>query len=287
MRRVSVLMEVGEDTYNAIVEPRKKAKTFAKLMCALLEGYMNDGYIQAFVDGVLDDMKKSTASSLDKVIADMHVSLANLGLYTDDLKSTSQAGKDMFSEKAEEVGKSSEGEDVKYGVLEELMREVLEQNKEILGFLHSGIPINSDTKTKLAEASSGIISGVSEVGESVFDGGVFDQPEEGYMESAVTEESLCGDDGGKDGVFDGDDLVVGDSSYHEEGYSSTNDSGVGVDLEDLLGDLGIDDDEGLVEVPAEEEDGENSFDRDKGQAAAENYADNIMSTLLAGNMMTM
>lgn len=294
MRRVSVLMEVDENTYEAIVEPRKKAKTFAKLMCALLEGYKSDGYIQAFVDGVLDDMKKSTSSSLDKVIADMRVSLANLGLYTDDLKSNAQQGKDMFSEKAEEVN-SSRGGDAKYDMLEELMREVLEQNKEILGFLHSGIPINQDTKEQLVEASSGIMEGVSEVGESVFksDGASTVDENDEYLESAVASEPVLGDV--IPSTLD-EDLSVGGSDFTDEGYSIDDfDDGDGAtDIEALLEDLeaGIDDDEALVEVAMSNDRNEgsdevDSFDRDRGQETAKNYADDIMSTLLAGNMMTM
>lgn len=280
MRRVSVLMEVDENTYETIVEPRKKAKTFAKLMGALLEGYKNDGYIQAFVDGVLADMKKSTSSSLDKVIADMHVSLANLGLYTDDLKANAQSGKEMFSEKVDEVN-TSYGGDAKYSMLEELMREVLEQNKEILGFLHSGIPINNDAKEKIVEASSGIMEGVSEVGESVFETSspsIFEPFDNiSQRESASTSEVIDEYD---------DDLNVGQEVVDD--VPDEDDDGGITDIAALMEDLeaGLDDDEGLEEV-YNEESSEASFDKDRGQRAAENYADDIMSNLLSGNMMTM
>lgn len=100
MRRTSIMIEFSDEVYDAIVEPMKKQKTFSKLVASLVEGYLEDGYIRAYGDDTLEDMRKASVSSFSASIDSMAESLSSMGLYTDELNSISLTGKTKFQEKA-------------------------------------------------------------------------------------------------------------------------------------------------------------------------------------------
>ena len=106
MRRTSVMLEFSDEVYDNIVEPMKKNKSFSKLLATLTEGYLNDGYIRAFADDNLDNMRKAAVDSFSKSIDSMMGSLSNMGLFTDELEVTAADGKERFSKKAEEQRES-------------------------------------------------------------------------------------------------------------------------------------------------------------------------------------
>lgn len=106
MRRTSVMLEFSDEVYDNIVEPMKKNKSFSKLLATLTEGYLNDGYIRAFADDNLENMRKAAVDSFSKSIDSMMGSLSNMGLFTDELEATTSEGKDRFSKKAEEQRES-------------------------------------------------------------------------------------------------------------------------------------------------------------------------------------
>lgn len=100
MRRTSIMIEFSDEVYDAIVEPMKKQKTFSKLVASLVEGYLEDGYIRAYGDDTLEDMRKASVSSFSASIDSMAESLSSMGLYTDELNSISLTGKTKFQDKA-------------------------------------------------------------------------------------------------------------------------------------------------------------------------------------------
>lgn len=100
-RKLNMMIEVDEQVYNLVVLPHKKQKTFSKLIASLLNGYVNNMYIRGFADDTLDSMHKASVSALEGIIGDMHESLANMGMYTEELNNTLNDGIQTFSESAE------------------------------------------------------------------------------------------------------------------------------------------------------------------------------------------
>lgn len=98
MRRTSVMIEVNDDVYETLVEPLKRNKSFAKLISSLLNGYINDSYIRAFVDDNLEGVKKAVVGSFAESVGEMESALANMGLFTDELNAHSQAGYARFQQ---------------------------------------------------------------------------------------------------------------------------------------------------------------------------------------------
>lgn len=98
MRRTSVMIEVNDDVYETLVEPLKRNKSFAKLISSLLNGYINDSYIRAFVDDNLEEVKKAVVGSFAESVGEMESALANMGLFADELNAHSQAGYARFQQ---------------------------------------------------------------------------------------------------------------------------------------------------------------------------------------------
>ena len=137
-----MLITVSDELNNFVVSPHKKNNTFSKLVTTLLEGYMNDSYIQAYAEGTLVESRQKSLNDLDNTLANMASSLASLGVYTSDMKSSTEGGLRYFNEYSshakenikdtedfEEVVKQQkeETEDLKSTV-----NELKEQNKKIL-----------------------------------------------------------------------------------------------------------------------------------------------------------
>lgn len=99
MRRTSVLIEVDDDVYNGLVEPHKRNKTFSKLIASLLNGYISDSYIRAFVDDNLEEVRKAVVGSFEDSVGEMESVLASMGLYTDELGAHSASGYNRFQQK--------------------------------------------------------------------------------------------------------------------------------------------------------------------------------------------
>lgn len=111
MRRTNVMVEVEDDVYSVIVEPHKRNKTFSKLISSLLNGYITDGYIRAFVDDNLEEVRKAVVGSFADSVGEMESVLANMGLFTDELEAHANVGYAKFQQKrsqqAEELDKGS------------------------------------------------------------------------------------------------------------------------------------------------------------------------------------
>jgi hypothetical protein len=99
------MLEFSDDIYDSLVEPLKKNRTFSKLVVSLINGYIEDGYIRAYVDDTLSNLKKAAVDSFNSSIDSMSESLSNMGLFTDELNSVSSSAKTKFTEKYNEASK--------------------------------------------------------------------------------------------------------------------------------------------------------------------------------------
>lgn len=135
MRRTNIMLEFSDEVYDVLVEPMKKNKSFSKLLASLVEGYLNDGYIRAYADDTLEDMRRAAVDSFSASIDSMSESLSNMGLFTDELESTSLSGKTKFKQKAEQ-----QAEEIKKGgyskpEISSTDIEVLSKRIDDMGFL--------------------------------------------------------------------------------------------------------------------------------------------------------
>lgn len=101
MVKTSMLIEVSEEVNNLVVVPHKRNNTFSKLMATLLQGYIEDSYIRAYAEGTLVEMRKSSVDELDETLNSMASSLASLGIYTSELKSSTEGGLRHFNSYSE------------------------------------------------------------------------------------------------------------------------------------------------------------------------------------------
>ena len=137
MRKTNVFLEVDDRVYDAVVEPHKKAKTFAKLVASLLTGYIEDEYIRSYCDGCVEDMRKATIGDLDDALDSMASSLANIGLYTEELDMVGKKGMKAFSnaskkaEPASEPVKEDTHRDAEVEALNREVESMRTQNEEI------------------------------------------------------------------------------------------------------------------------------------------------------------
>ena len=113
MRRTSVLLEFSDEVYDVVVEPMKKNKSFSKLVATLIEGYLSDGYVRAYAEDNLENMRKAAVDSFSKSIDSMSESLSNMGLFTDELDTTSQSGVSIFNKRAEKEREELDSEGIK------------------------------------------------------------------------------------------------------------------------------------------------------------------------------
>lgn len=133
MRRTNVFIEVEDNVYDIVVEPHKRAKTFSRLIAALLKGYIEDDYVRAYGDDMVDDLKKASVDSLDSALSDMQASLANIGLFTDELQMVNTKGSSFFSKKQEDFKDSVEKteEFIKPSIVEESSKKLKEENNSL------------------------------------------------------------------------------------------------------------------------------------------------------------
>lgn len=206
MKKTNVFLEVDDKVYNTVVEPHKRAKTFSRLIAALLKGYIEDEYVRAYGDDMVDDLRKASVDSLDTALDEMQESLANIGLFTDELQMVNNNGNSFFSKKTEdykenvektekyfkqdvvESPKSNEKteKDVETEKLREemdLMRrqmtEMYEQNLEIMKMLQNtakevvnsgGVQVEGNIQSEVQETLKGMQeASVTEKGRSVLE----------------------------------------------------------------------------------------------------------------------
>ena len=151
-KKVNIMADVDQAVYDAVVVPHKQSRTFTSLIETLLMGYYSNAYISSFVDDELEGIQHDSSDVLNDIINNMHKGLANMGVYTEEMKSNSQDGIDAFSKKAEETKKemndlqSKELQDVKESV--ELLKS---QNEEIMGMLKAMVQMPVSVVTKADE----------------------------------------------------------------------------------------------------------------------------------------
>lgn len=122
MKKTNIMIDVEERIYDLVVVPHKKNKSFSKLIATLLTGYVDNAYIRGYADDTLEDMKRSSLSSLDSMISEIHSGLAAMGMYSDEMKNITDEGLNIFGKGSEEAGKKAE---------EEIQKRVNEETQEL------------------------------------------------------------------------------------------------------------------------------------------------------------
>ena len=193
MKKTNVFLEIDDKVYNAVVEPHKRSKTFSKLIAALLNGYINDEYVRAYGDEMVDDLRRASVDSLDEALESMHGSLANMGLFTDELQMVNSKGnkyfskkKDEFESKAVSVDKESTRESSSEGNnkeiqelqeevsnLEDKLSSVLDQNKQILELLKASTVQLKEASASVPEVEENVA--ISEEDDLSFKGSEFSE----------------------------------------------------------------------------------------------------------------
>lgn len=135
-KKINVMADIEQSVYDAVVVPHKQSKSFTTLIEALIGGYYHDPYIRNYADETLGGIQHQANDALNDVINNMHKSLANMGVYTEEIKSTAQDGMDSFGEKAQEVKKEVDDlQAAELQMVKETVEELRSQNEEIMGML--------------------------------------------------------------------------------------------------------------------------------------------------------
>lgn len=205
MRNTNIFLEVDDLTYNLVVAPHKKNKTFTKLIKALLKSYMEDPYVRASAEGTLDELRQQSVDSLDSAISGITASLSNMGLYTDELGLTASKGKNMFAKKASQYAEST-GSDTKETVNQELGKEndrlrnevdslkqtvdtISKQNSDILEMLKNFVSSKEPAQESTLGATEDVSSRASKV-VSIPKPVVEEEPDDVEKEVAITTEEV-------------------------------------------------------------------------------------------------
>lgn len=140
MATANLLLEVDDRLNELVVRPHKRAKTFTKLVRTLLQGYADDEYIRAYVEGTLDSLKKASIDMLDSAIGSMEESLSNMGIYGNELKEINKSALEQFGgyarEKREEMRQQGYT-DAEFNNLKGTVDTLREQNQTILTLLQT------------------------------------------------------------------------------------------------------------------------------------------------------
>ena len=204
-KKTSIMVEVDDRVYDLVISPHKKNKTFSKLLSTLLSGYLEDQYIRGFAENTLDDMRRASSSALEEIIGSMHEGLANMGMYTEELKSNTMEGMNTFEGKLSGVDKNNHhmGADSSEEIreLRESIRGLVEQNRSIMEMLSrvvGGVSvrpsgIGSDSEVTISDRSDRSMRvGINPVVESPYSeeiiGGAI---EENEIDGASLLASLC------------------------------------------------------------------------------------------------
>lgn len=186
MRKVNIFVEVDEELYSNVIEPHKKQKSFSKLILKLLNGYYEDRYINAYGDGVVEEMNNESNESFQKALDAMKDSMINLNILKEEAESVVEGGIDEFSGSGEDAyvgssfgvgrnaGNASGGEEIEE--IRDELRELRETNALILELLKNGGSVGVEKKSN-AEAEDEL---------NIFDGG-FDVKDTGLKNSELEE----------------------------------------------------------------------------------------------------
>lgn len=193
MRKVNIFVEVDEELYSNVIEPHKKQKSFSKLILKLLNGYYEDRYINAYGDGVVEEMNNESNESFQKALDAMKDSMINLNILKEEAESVVEGGIDEFSGSGEDayvgssfgvsggsVGSVGGGEEIEE--IRDELRELRETNALILELLKNGGSVGVEKKSNV-EAEDGL---------NIFDSGF--NMEESVSEEPVSEEKLIIDE---------------------------------------------------------------------------------------------
>lgn len=188
MRKVNIFVEVDEELYSNVIKPHKKQKSFSKLILKLLNGYYEDRYINAYGDGVVEEMNNESNESFQKALDAMKDSMINLNILKEEAESVVEGGIDEFSNSGEDAyvgssfgvgrnaGNASGGEEIEE--IRDELRELRETNALILELLKNGGSAGVEKKSNV-EAEDGL---------NIFDSGF--NTEESVSEEPVSEEKL-------------------------------------------------------------------------------------------------
>lgn len=139
-KKINIMVEVDDRVYDLVVAPHKRNKSFSKLITTLLSGYTENSYIRGFADDTLSDLRRESANALDSIIGDMHESLANMGMFSDEIKSTAESGMGIFGNR--QGAEPTSSSDVVKEQVEKETKELREdvsslksQNEQILALL--------------------------------------------------------------------------------------------------------------------------------------------------------
>ena len=204
-KKTSIMVEVDDRVYDLVISPHKKNKTFSKLLSTLLSGYLEDQYIRGFAEDTLDDMRRASSSALEEIIGSMHEGLANMGMYTEELKSNTMEGMNTFESKLSGVNKKNPhiGADSSEEIreLRESIRGLAEQNRSIMEMLSrvvGGVSvrpsgIGSDSEVTISDRSDRSMRvGIDPVVESPYSEEIIGgTDEENEIDGASLLASLC------------------------------------------------------------------------------------------------
>lgn len=123
------MVHLTDEVYDNVVVPRKKAKAFTKLVESLLEGYYRNQGIQAYIDGVIENLEEESLKALDEAIAGIQGSMSRMGLLKDDLEDTVNEGVEIFAGGNGSVSKEE------FNDLRSEFTEMKQQNEKILDML--------------------------------------------------------------------------------------------------------------------------------------------------------
>lgn len=192
MRKVNIFVEVDEELYSNVIEPHKKQKSFSKLILKLLNGYYEDRYINAYGDGVVEEMNNESNESFQKALDAMKDSMINLNILKEEAESVVEGGIDEFSNSGEDAyvgssfgvgrnaGNASGGEEIEE--IRDELRELRETNALILELLKSGGSAGVKKKSNV-EAEDGL---------NIFDSG-FNTGESMSKEKLIIDEPVLDD----------------------------------------------------------------------------------------------
>lgn len=190
MSRVSVNFEVSEEVYEEVVHPKKMDKRFSRLLVALLEGYLEDDYIRAFVDGDLEGRDSSVGDALKNALNEAKEAHAESGFFTQKARGTAQEGLDTFG------GRESDGEEDSR--IDDLTNQVSNLTQMVEKLVAGGVELEKPHKP---EGAPKPIPSTPEPGLSQTPVSVVDSIDDEDIEYDDEEEDYSGDD--YDDVDDG------------------------------------------------------------------------------------
>lgn len=154
MRNVSVMFEVSEEVYDNIVTPFKKSKMLGKLMASLLTGYLEEEDIREYIDEEIEGMHKASVDTVSEIFENMQESLAAMGIFANEAKSTNDRGRKYFKKQAEginvekspETGINSEEFKTVQSDIADIKQQMSELKEFLVALSKNGIKVEESDK---------------------------------------------------------------------------------------------------------------------------------------------